>query len=121
MIPVRLFLDTSRYVKLSRVPNSVGMGRTNLLSQSSRIYIGYEGVKRIQGKISVTHTSHMDEYINGYARKLKHNNLKISYSHKIFNLLRLIRTPNSVGTLPPILLLERVNLSIGGESTTKVK
>ena len=122
MIPVKLSLDISRYVKLSRLPHSVGMGPTNLLSQSSRISIGNEGVrKNTRHNISNTHTSHMDEYINGYARNLQHNNLKISYSHKILNLLKPLKTPNSVGTLPPMLLLERVNLSTGGESTPKVK
>ena len=122
MIPVKLFLATSRYVKLSRLPNSVGMEPTKLLSQSSRISIGNEGVrKNTRQNISNTHTSHMDEYINGYARSLQHNNLKISYSHKILNLLRLPKTTNSVVTLSPMILLERVNLSIGGGSTPKVK
>ena len=63
----------------------------------------------------------MDEYINEHARNLQHNNLNISYSHKILNLLRILRTPNSVGTLPPMLLLERVNLSTGGGKHTKSK
>ena len=121
MVPVRLFFAASSYVKLSRLLNSVGMGPTNLLYQRSRISIGNEGLLKIQVKTSVTHTSHMDEYINGYARNLQHNILYKSYYHKILNFLRLLKTLNSVGNLPPMLSLERVNLSIGGESIPKVK
>ena len=61
----------------------------------------------------------MDEYINGYASKLQHNNLKISYSCKILNLLRLLITINSVVTLPPMLLLEKVDLSMEEKSHQK--
>ena len=96
-------------------------------------------------KISNTHISHMDEYMNGYARNLQHNNLKISYFQKILDLLklpscpisvgmpssrlfsarrnslRLLRAPNSVGIFPPMPFLERISLSVRITSKPKVK
>ena len=95
------------------------MGITDLFSQSSRIFIVNEGLGITKSKKVVTHTSHMNEYITGYASNLQHNILKISYSCKILNLLRLLITINSVVTLPPMLLLEKVDLSMEEKSHQK--
>ena len=67
------------------------------LYQICRMYIFNEGVGRTKVKTSVTYRSHMDEYLSLYASNLQHNNLRITYSCKIFDFLKLSRYFNSVG------------------------